>query len=225
MRLFVRSINFVVFSFLVIFSLNGCAVDSSSSTGIPLAGSKDVDSSEVVMGGSSNAELDVMKPAIGRGKIDEWLSKIKIEHDEFKKQTNYEGGSLVDAKVEYAPFYQNDYYGAFLFAVKEDSSQEVFFQIYISSNYNKSMSQPFRSYDAAQDSDGKVLPLMNIHRGVESCNDGVCSVFENIAINIDRAYLKQREKNGMRFKISGYAGERVVVIPSEYIEAFLSVVI
>ena len=81
----------------------------------------------------------------------------------------------------------------------------------------------WRFYNSAYDSNGNSLDTTKISQDVGSCSTSGCSHFEHLGLNVTREYLEKNQDSGIRFKVSGKAGEEVFSIPSAYIKAFLSV--
>lgn len=133
---------------------------------------------------------------------------ITIQRDDFKKITNYKGPNAADN------------YGdqVFLRAWKSDAGS-ITYQIYVMDYY----SGEWRFYHSAHDSNGASLDTTLISRDVDSCNRYGCSHNEHLGLNVTRGYLEKNQQSGIRFKVSGKAGEEIFSIPSGYIKAFLSV--
>lgn len=135
-------------------------------------------------------------------------STIKVSYDEFKKLTKYEGSNVATGSDV-----------VFLRAGKSDKSPMVI-QIYVMDYYN----DEWRFYHSAWDSDGIKLDTTQISRDVGSCSRySGCSHYEHLGLNVTREYLEKHRRTGVRFKLSGKAGEEVFSIPAAHIDAFLEV--
>ncbi|MEX5452132.1 hypothetical protein [Stutzerimonas stutzeri] len=133
---------------------------------------------------------------------------IKVNYDEFKKLTEYEGSNVATGGDV-----------VFLRAWKPDKSPMVM-QIYVMDYY----SDEWRFYHSAWDSDGVKLDTTQISRDVGSCSRySGCSHYEHLGLNVTRDYLEKHRQTGVRFKLSGKAGEEVFSIPAAHIDAFLEV--
>lgn len=134
-------------------------------------------------------------------------SEIKVERDDFKKLTNFQGpnasGNILD--------------NVLLRAWKFDRTGTTSYQIYVADYYTRE----WRFYDSAYDSRGTRLDATLISRDVSSCSRYGCGFQEHIGINVSRQYLEENKATGIRFKISGKAGEEIFYIPSAYVKAFL----
>lgn len=150
----------------------------------------------------NSPKLDVNNPQ-------DVIKQIKIEHDNFKKLTNFTGPNA--AKNTF--LLQDE---LFIRAWKEDITGAILFQIYIADYYKGD----WRFYDHAFDSDGNSLTVQRIHREVIGCQNG-CTLREHIGINVARKYLELNIEKGIQFKISGKGGEEVFFIPSGYIKGIL----
>lgn len=149
-------------------------------------------------------------PRIDINNPQEVASAISINHDNFKKLTNYKGpdaSSNINDKL-------------FIRARKNDSNDRVDYQIYVMDYYYGD----WRFYNSAYDSNGNRLDTIIISRDVVSCDEYGCSHEEHMGLNVTRDYLENNQNAGIRFKISGKAGEEIFFIPAGYIKAFLSVV-
>lgn len=135
-------------------------------------------------------------------------SKIKTDFDDFKKISNYKGPEESWGNCD----------SIFLRAWKSDTDKEATYQIYVMDYY----SGEWRFYSHAFDDDGNALDFTSISRDVGSCSRyGGCSHYEHLGINVSRKYLENRKDKGIKFKISGNAGEEVCALHSPYIKAFL----
>jgi hypothetical protein len=134
---------------------------------------------------------------------------ISVHHDDFKKVTNYEGPN---ASAEMGD-------SLFIRAWKADAIGSVNYQIYVRDYYD----DDWRFYDSAYDSNGNSLDTTQISQDVGYCRAYSCTHYEHLGLNVTREYLERNQENGIRFKVSGKAGEEVFFIPSAYIKAFLSV--
>lgn len=134
---------------------------------------------------------------------------ISVQHDDFKKVTNYQG-----------PNASSNFFGTlFIRAWKTDATESIRYQIYVMDYYDGD----WRFYNSAYDSNGNNLDTTLISRDVGSCSRYGCSHYEHLGLNVTREYLENNQESGIRFKVSGKAGEEVFFIPPAYIKAFLSV--
>lgn len=136
-------------------------------------------------------------------------SAISVQRDDFKKITNYKGPNASPDILDQV----------FLRARKADATGSITYQIYVMDYYNGD----WRFYNSAYDSNGNSLDTTLISRDVGSCSRYGCSHEEHLGLNVSRAYLEKNQDSGIRFKVSGKAGEEVFFIPGGYIKAFLSV--
>ena len=134
---------------------------------------------------------------------------ISITRDDFKKVTNYKGPNAS----------QNFFDEVFIRAWKTDATGIITYQIYVVDYYNGD----WRFYNSAHDSNGNSLNTTQISRHVGSCNRYGCSHEEHLGLNVTREYLEKNQYSGIRFKVSGKAGEEIFFMPGGYINAFLSV--
>lgn len=134
---------------------------------------------------------------------------VKSEHDEFKKQTRFTGPNSAS----------EDYDLLMLRATKTDATGAISYQIYVADYY----SGEWRFYKSAYDSKGEKLETILISRDVTGCDRTGCGHKEHLAIPVTLKYLEENMSSGVRFKISGKAGEEVFFIPGPYIQTFLSV--
>lgn len=135
---------------------------------------------------------------------------ISVQRDDFKKVTNYKGPDAAVGMFD----------SLFIRAWKTDATGNVDYQIYVIDYYDGE----WRFYNSAYDSNGNRLDTTQISQDVGSCSAyRGCSHFEHLGLNVTREYLEKNQENGIRFKVSGKAGEEVFFIPSAYIKAVLSV--
>lgn len=134
---------------------------------------------------------------------------ISIQRDDFKKTTNYKGPNASPDILDQV----------FIRAWKTDATGSITYQIYVMDYYNGD----WRFYHSAYDSNGNSLNTTQISRDVGSCSRYGCSHEEHLGLNVTREYLEKNQDSGIRFKVSGKAGEEVFFIPGGYIKAFLSV--
>ncbi|MEG0082640.1 MAG: hypothetical protein RR775_12170 [Massilia sp.] len=134
--------------------------------------------------------------------------RTEVKHDEFKKVTEYRTPSVV-----------RELWGGDIFirGWKNDGETETKIQIYVIDNY----AGEWRFYNSAYDSNGNKLSFQSIDRSVLSCRRG-CTYSEHLAINVSKKYLQDNGSDGIRFKISGKAGETVKFVPAAFIKGFLS---
>lgn len=134
---------------------------------------------------------------------------ISVQRDDFKKITNYKGPNASSDILDLV----------FLRAWKTDATGSVTYQIYVMDHYYTD----WRFYSSAYDSNGNSLDTTLISRNVGSCSQYGCSHDEHLGLNVSQAYLENNQDNGIRFKVSGKAGEEIFFIPGGYIKAFLSI--
>ncbi|MBP6279882.1 MAG: hypothetical protein KA388_09000 [Rhodocyclaceae bacterium] len=135
------------------------------------------------------------------------LRAIGVKRDEFEKVTNYIG-----------PNAANKPDSLFIRAVKTDAGRMTY-QIYVMDQYDGE----WRFYNSAFDSNGTKLNTTQISRDVIACGSSSCIQQEHLGLNVSREYLEKAQQLGIRFKVSGRAGEEIFFIPSAYIRAFLAV--
>lgn len=137
--------------------------------------------------------------------------QIQIKRDDFKKLVEFKGPDCSTSIYD----------RLFIRAWKEDHETVVRYQIYVMDYYDNSR---WRFYNSAWDSNGNRLSTTVIARDVGSCSRyGGCSHIEHVGVNVSRKYLEKNKESGVRFKLSGKAGEEVFFIPPGYIKAFLDV--
>jgi hypothetical protein len=147
-----------------------------------------------------------MTPRLNPSDSQAVASAINIQHDNFKKTTNYTGPNAASDLLD----------AVFIRAWKTDGAK-MSYQIYVKDYYNGE----WRFYNSAYDSDGNSLNTTVISRDVSSCSRYGCSHEEHIGLNVTREYLEKKRDTGINFKVSGKAGEEIFYIPSGYIRAFL----
>jgi hypothetical protein len=135
---------------------------------------------------------------------------ISTQRDDFKKMTNYKGPNAATELFDQL----------FIRAWKHDKLDAVSYQIYVLDHYYGD----WRFYQTAFDSNGSNLNVTQISRDVSSCNRYGCAKEEHLAVNLSRDYLEKNKETGIRFKLSGKAGEEVFFIPSGYIKGFLTAI-
>jgi hypothetical protein len=129
----------------------------------------------------------------------------RATHDEYKKTTSFKG---VNAS--------RDNY-LVLRGWRDDRTKSTEFQVYITSYY----SGQWRFYSEAYDSEGNRLDFVSIDQHVASCGSYSCRYSETIGLNVSRQYLEDHRTTGIRFKVSGKAGEFTDFLPAAYIKGFL----
>lgn len=137
-------------------------------------------------------------------------SAITVQRDDFKKMTNFKGPNASPDILQ----------KLFLRAWKTDATGTISYQIYVMDYYRGD----WRFYNEAYDSNGTSLDTTIISRNVDSCSRYGCWHEEHLGLNVTRDYLESHQASGIRFKVSGKAGENVFYIPSGYIKGFLLVV-
>jgi hypothetical protein len=130
----------------------------------------------------------------------------RATHDEYKKTTNFVGANA------------SQYNQLHLRGWRDDKAKSVTFQIYATSFY----STQWRFYSEAYDSDGNRLEFVSIDKKVDSCNGpSGCYYEEAVGMNVPRKYLEDHQDTGIRFKVSGKAGEFTGFLPAAYVKGFL----
>jgi len=133
-------------------------------------------------------------------------SATSVTHDEYKKTTNFVGANA------------SQYNALYLRGWRDDRTKTSSFQLYATSFY----SDQWRFYREAYDSDGNKLDFISIDRKVDSCNGGRgCYFEETVGLNLSRQYIEDHQNSGIRFKISGKAGEFTGFLPPAYVKGFL----
>jgi hypothetical protein len=131
----------------------------------------------------------------------------RVTYDEFKKITQFRGANASQ---------NNELY---LRAWKDDRTKQITYQIYLTSFYGNA----WRFYSEAYDSDGNQLDFLSIDRKVDSCGGAYgCYFEETVGLNVSREYLQQHQETGVRYKISGKAGEATGFLPAVYVKGFLA---
>ncbi|MCX7144149.1 MAG: hypothetical protein NT123_24555 [Proteobacteria bacterium] len=141
---------------------------------------------------------------------DEIAQKVTIVHDEFKKHTAYMGPNSPNSNQALI----------LIRAWKFDDGAETRYQVFLRHHYYGD----WRFYSSAYDDNGDSLDLTKIAHETVSCSNRYCRLSETIGINIPRQYLENKKESGMRFKISGKAGEEIFTVPPIYIKAILSAI-
>lgn len=156
------------------------------------------------------AALTILSACVNLNDPQAIKTAIRVEHDDFKKHTNFTGPNAAKSLLD----------RIFIRAWKADSTGSITYQIYVESAYSYG---EWRYYYAAFDSNGNSLNTTQISRNVDNCTPGGCIHHEHLGFNVSRNYLEQNQETGIRFKITGKAGEEIVSLPPAYIQAFLSV--
>lgn len=138
--------------------------------------------------------------------------KVTTSRDDFKKITYWNGPAMEQRRQDFTYSYVH------LRAFRADSSGETSYQIYVADRVRSD----WRFYDQIHDSEGVALQTTQIDRKVDTCQGGVCWMWEDVAANVDRAYLQKHAQEGLRVQLSGRGGKVVVSVPAAYIQAFLS---
>jgi hypothetical protein len=129
----------------------------------------------------------------------------KVEHDEYKKTTSFTGANA------------SQYNTLLIRGWRDDKTKTARFQIYADSFY----AGQWRFYNDAYDSDGNRLEFTSIDRKVVSCRGG-CTYTETVGLTVSRKYLEEHQETGIRFKVSGKAGEFTAELPAAYVKGFIS---
>lgn len=151
----------------------------------------------------------VSQPKINWTIPEETQNRVQIENDEFEKTIKYRGPDVsegIDA--------------VFIRAWNDLKTKTTSYQIYVSDYYWGD----WRFYRTAYDSDGNNLDTTLIDRDIGSCGQYRCSHYEHVGLNVTREYLEKHTASGIRFKLSGKAGEEIFSIPGAYIKGFLDAV-
>jgi hypothetical protein len=127
-----------------------------------------------------------------------------IDTDSYKKTTWIQSPSL-DGWI----------YSVWLRAQAENS-KIISYQIYVSDIYDD-----WRFFNSAYDTDGKKLDFRTVDSLVESYGLYAGKTKEDYIIVVDRKYLNNSIGKEINFKAVGQRGERVIIIPSIYVEGFL----
>ncbi|HOY87248.1 MAG TPA: hypothetical protein PLP67_08355 [Methylotenera sp.] len=192
------------------FVVNGA--EAKSQTTGTLSSQSDVSNSPNSTNGGGNASknLSSVTPVVEDENSDipaTSTDKVKVEYDNFKKITKFEGKIINDKPNT-----------IFIRAWKSDGKKELVYQIYILSTYGGE----WRYYHSAYDSKGNRLDFTSIDRDVE-CSKYGCTHYEHVGVNVTRKYLLQNKDSGVNIKIDGKAGDTIFTIPGAYISDFLSV--
>jgi hypothetical protein len=132
--------------------------------------------------------------------------KTVVKHDDFKKTTNYTGANA------------SQYNQLFIRAWRPDVTQKTEYQIYFTSFYGGG----WRFYNEAYDTNGTKMDFLSIDRHVSSCSGGYgCNYEETMGLNVTREYLTANQNTGIKFKVTGKAGEAVFTLPAAYVKGFL----
>lgn len=102
--------------------------------------------------------------------------------------------------------------GVFLLRAQAANKKIISYQIYVSD-----ISLDWMFFYSACDADGNKLDF----RVVDSVVRSYGTTQEDYAIVVDRKYLSNSLDKGINFKAIGKRGEKVIIIPSFYIEGFL----
>ncbi|MFH1235829.1 MAG: hypothetical protein V1685_02735 [Parcubacteria group bacterium] len=137
------------------------------------------------------------------------MGGISVEHDDFKKVTNYTGPNIGEKPDR-----------LFIRAWKSDATGIIDYQIYVMDSYFYG----WRFYDSAYDSNGNRLNTTLISRDFYYDFAKIGIYEETLGLDVTKEYLEKNQESGIRFQISGKAGKKEVFsIPPTYIKAFLSV--
>lgn len=150
---------------------------------------------------------EALRPTVAESQAESVKVRTTSTRDDFKKLFNFKGPNL----------FQNGPRSLFLRATRFDKSAELFIQLYFRDQYDGE----WRFYDSAYDIEGNKLDFVSIDRKVDTCAKYGCSHFEDVGITLTRDYLDSRRETGTRLKVSGRAGEAIVVLPPGYIQGFL----
>jgi hypothetical protein len=134
-------------------------------------------------------------------------SLVKVNVDDFKKETTYEG-----------PNAARRYPGMVFLRAWKASDGTFSYQIYVADTYRGD----WRFYDSAHDRDGNQLKTVQIKRKVDSCDRYGCEHTEHVGLTVTKKYLQQRLNEGLSFKVSGSGGDEIFDLPAAYVQGFLA---
>ena len=135
-------------------------------------------------------------------------SAILIQRDEYKKSTHYIGPNAADRPSD----------KMYLHAWKRDHGKAVY-QIYVMIGYTGE----WRLFNWAYDPYGVTLDTTLLTRNLQDCKTPGCAHDERIGLDVTASYLNANRQKGIRFWVSGKAGEDIpFFIPGGYVRAFLS---
>ena len=137
--------------------------------------------------------------------------EVTTERDDFEKKTDYLGPGLTANNGWPVCFFT-------VIVLKYDDGRS-FGDIYIDDSY---YGEDWRLYDRAFDSNGNSLTVSIFDRKREAVS-GEYIYSEIIEIKVPLAYLEGSQQSGLKFKIAGKRGERILSIPAGYIKGLLSV--
>lgn len=138
------------------------------------------------------------------------IESTTVQRDEFKKQLIYRGPNT----------FRSGYIQVFIRAWKFEKDNSTRYQIYVSDYYDTA----WRFYNSAYDSNGNQLDMTPISKEVIGCSRySGCTYNETVGINVTKDYLQNNLESGIRFQISGKAGDNVFYVPGNYIKGFLHV--
>jgi len=141
-------------------------------------------------------------------------TSIKTANDVFLQSTidtdSYKKSTWVES-----PCLDNWMYRVWLRAQVENKNV-ISYQIYVLDR-----DSDWRFFNSAYDADGKKLDFRTVDSLVESYGAYSGYTREEYVIVVDRKYLNNSIGKEINFKAVGQRGERVIVVPSIYIEGFL----
>jgi len=124
----------------------------------------------------------------------------KIDTDSYKKTTWVESPSL------------EGWIHSVWLRAQVENKKVILYQIYVSDR-----DTDWRFFHSAYDAGGNKLDF----RTVDSLVTSTGSTREDYVIVVDRKYLNNSIGKGINFKAVGQRGEKIIIIPSVYIEGFL----
>lgn len=136
-------------------------------------------------------------------------SLVKIQTDEYAKVTFYSGPMFHPKKDSTARVSIVGY---------QKNGGNIGFAVRVLHDYIGS----WRFYDSAYDINGAKLIVKKISSGVVSCRRRPCSLEEEVAIEVDRAYLNRARLDGMKLKLYGSSAALEFEIPSGYVDGFMA---
>ena len=148
------------------------------------------------------------RPAVNISDPAQVTRAVKVDRDEFKKVTTYEGpdagGSSRDTwilRAQVAPTW-------------------TIYQFYIVANYTGD----WRFYDEAYDSDGKRLELTRVAQKVRACSSIGCNKDEHVAALLSKKYLEDHAQTGIRIQVSGRGEKQAYFLSPAYVQGFLAAI-
>ncbi|WP_399677190.1 hypothetical protein [Xenophilus sp.] len=139
-----------------------------------------------------------------------WGAQIKTKADPYTKVTTIQGG---DIKAGQSAIHLR----AAKSSERPDTPAKIV--VYASLFY---FGKTWAYFDRANTVDGRAWPVQSVRRDVFRCMSHNCSYGELVLVDIDAAYLRSKQTEGISLKIWGAGGEQVFAVPGPYITAFLA---